>query len=334
MKFKDSIENYPSPIIAVSTDNFVLAKNYLASLSFPNIHVSAKISNYTQIDVKNEKLAKGVFYGKEYTYFSTYIENDDEPYYLLVISLSTFGEDLMSFNPIEIYKKKVEFLTKDECASTTDPNQKRRYIRSVYNNMVKVNFFNQFRGLFEIELNRNSSGETSEIYKTFLAMRYLFIDNFEDVDVKFEFGCDGLIANISELHLVSMLLNSLAFCVLNSNSQIEIKLKDNIVNAEISMEFYSKHDVFALYTEEKSSEDNALLNSAFSLCISLELAKCNGVDFTITKERVSDKAKYIVKHIVPTRIQTETRFTSGDKTKELLEKIFNSVFYDIPAINN
>ncbi len=333
MKFKDSIENYPSPIIAVNDDNFVTAKNYLASLTFPNIHVGAKFSVYSDINIKNEGLARGVFYGKEYTYFSNLVEGEEEPYYIFVISLSTFGEDLMSFNPLELYKEKVKLIANSEGNETTreESNKKRQYIRSVYNNLVKINYFEQFKGLFNIESNKHNFSEACEIYKIFTAMNYLFVDYFDDVDVIFEVSCDALLAKISEFHIVSMLLNSLAFSVLNSNDKIQIKLTDNTINADISIEFLSKHDVFALYTQENASEDTALLNSAFSLCVSLELAKCNGVNFKIIKEKQSGKTKYTIKHIIPTEKGTQMRFSSKDTLLPMLERTLRTVFYDTPS---
>ena len=61
MKFNSLIENYPSPVIAIDNENFVCAKNYLSSMSFPNVHVGAKVSNYTDINIAGETLSKGLF---------------------------------------------------------------------------------------------------------------------------------------------------------------------------------------------------------------------------------------------------------------------------------
>ena len=54
MKFAESLENFTSPVIAVDSEMFVAAKNYLASMTFPNIHVGAKIEKYTDIDLSKE----------------------------------------------------------------------------------------------------------------------------------------------------------------------------------------------------------------------------------------------------------------------------------------
>jgi len=325
MKFLSSIENYPSPVIAIDDNMFVAAKNYLASLTFPNLHVGAKITKYTDIDFENEVLAKGAFYGKEYLYFLRFSEIDGQKYTLLFLSVMTFSRDVLGFDPITSYQNVGE--------NTTDThdslkNKKRQYVRNVHNKLVKANYFENFKGLFESKRMFDCQ-ETVELKRVCTSLDIItrnYLENL-DINVVIDYTMPNLVATISELHITSLLVNSLLFAVINSKNKIDITLNNFGDSAQIVMEFTSDFDFFELYDIDPKVRTD-VLNSAFSLCVALEICdRCN-IDFSIKREKKNNVVNYTITHSMPINKNHKASFASKDTITPLLEKYLLSVFFN------
>lgn len=328
MKFNSLIENYPSPVIAIDNENFVCAKNYLSSMSFPNVHVGAKVSNYTDINIAGETLSKGLFYGKEVTYFICNGIVENEPCKLLFISLCSFGKTLLPFNPVELYKNN---LTKDGSNySDKDKNKQRKYIRSIHKNLLKVNYFDNFRALFEGNARPIDENDKTDISSFSIALQQVLKNHLEEINFTFknDFSPERLIATISKIDLASLLLNSLSFCIINSSDDIEITFNNNDDFAQIKMNFYSDTDIFELYKIKETDIKNNLINSGFALCIALEISKQNKISFSLEKEVAKNKFVYSVKHIIPIETKHELLFSSQTSTTRIIEDELFDIFFD------
>ncbi len=328
MKFNNSLENYPSPIIAINDQNFVIAKNYLASMAFPNVHVGAKASNYTNIELDYETLSKGSFYGKKYTYYTCKSVIENEPCMLLFISLSSFGEDLLPFNLIELYKEKV--LNESNNESPNVKNKQRRYIRSINNNLIKVNYFDNFRALFEANarpIDKNDTVELTAVYSTIEQIVRNYLGEIE-ITVNHNLIGERLTAFISEINIASILLNSLCFSVINSSGEINLNLERQDDVAEIKIEFSSNTDLFELYNINKNDVSNSALNSGFALLIALEIAKHNNIDFSISVKREGNKTAYTIKHIMPVKTEYGLVFSSNTSLISIFTYELLNIFFD------
>lgn len=323
MKFAESLENFTSPVIAVDSEMFVAAKNYLASMTFPNIHVGAKIEKYTDIDLSKEVLFKGTFYGKTYTYFTCFTEIEGKQYTLIFISLSTFKEDLLPFDPISLYKEKVAMLPTD---NNELKNKKRQYIRSVHNNLIKASYFENFVGLFNSNKSSDKS-EMTELKKACFALGIItnnYLENIK-INLKIDSVMPSLIANVGEVDLTALLINSLFFAVLNSNDDIQIELCYDNKYANIAIEFQSNFDFFELYNNKEV--DNESINSAFSLSIAMELAKRNNIGYKISRNKENNKVHYTISHYIPVELQSSLTLSSKDTLGHIMEKLIVNVFF-------
>ena len=329
MKFNNSVENYPSPIIAANDEGFIIAKNYLASMTFPNIHIGARLSNYTDINPFIEKLSSGIFYGKNHTYYASHSNINGEKAYLIVISIASFGEDLFPFNPIEIYRNKVKGLTLDENNFDELKNEKRKYVRNVHNNLIRANYFDTFKGLFETKYSK-SVNDSTELLKVCSALEYIIQELLDTIDISFDinFIDTNLKANISENYIISLLLNSLFFSVINSSGAIKIALNHIDDVAEINFNFISDFDFSALYNVGEFDEATENLNSALSLCIALELAKRSNIEYSIEKTAIDGKTEYTIKHKINITENNSIEFASGDTITPLLKKYLLTIFYN------
>lgn len=328
MKFSNSIENYPSPVIAINAENFVVAKNYLASMAFPNVHVGAKASTYTNIDLNKEAFSKGVFYGKKYNYYTCESVVENEPCKLLFISLSSFGEDLLPFNPIETYKDKVINAPSGENIALK--NKQRRYIRSVNNNLIKANYFDNFRALFEANARPVDKSETVELVAVCTALEKIAHNYLGDIEINIENDliAERLIASISEINIASMLLNSICFSVINSSGPINVSLKKDGDFGNISIKFNSSTNFFELYNVEESDINNSALNSGFALCVALEIAKQNDISFSIVGKTERNKTTYTINHNIPIKTEYGLVFSSNTSLITTFTNELLTVFFD------
>lgn len=325
MKFISSIENYPSPVIAIDENKFVAAKNYLAGLTFPNVHVGAKISKYTDIVFEYETLSKGTFYGKEYLYFSCFTEIDGQKYTLLFLSVMTFSRDILGFDPILSYKN-----IADSPSQSQDElkNKKRQYIRNVHNKLIKANYFENFKGLFESERKFNDH-ETVELKRVCTALDIITKNYLENLNINIitDHTMPNMVANVSEMHVASLLINSLLFAVINSINEVNVTLRNIGNRAEIVMEFSSAFDFFELY-DINPNERTDVLNSAFSLCVAMEICERCDIDFSIKREKVNNQVKFSIHHSMPINTNNRNAFSSKDTVLPILEKYLLSVFFN------
>lgn len=325
MKFISSIENYPSPVIAIDENKFVAAKNYLASLTFPNVHVGAKISNYTDIEFEYEMLSKGTFYGKEYLYFSSFTVIEGQKYTLIFLSLMTLSKDLLGFDPISSYQS---IISQTSDSQDNLKNKKRQYVRSVHNKLIRANYFENFRGLFESE-RKFEGDETVELKRVCTALDIItknYLENL-NINVLTDHTMPNMIAKVSEIHISSLLINSLLFAVINSTKDINIELRSINNNAEILIEFDSQHDFFELYGIDINNRTD-ILNSAFSLCVVSKICERCNIGFAIKREKVKNLIHFSMSHVMPIKVNNKTSFSSRDTVAPILEKYLLSVFFN------
>ncbi|MBE6701000.1 MAG: hypothetical protein E7582_03830 [Ruminococcaceae bacterium] len=332
MKFKTSLENYPSAVVAIDKDGFVIAKNYLASISFPVIHVGAKVSNYTDINYLLSGMSRGVFCGKEYTYFCTESDVDKTPCYLMFLSLASFGEDLLPFDVIKAYGEKVEKFS-DNCVygEKVDSNAQRRYIRSVHNNLVKVNFFSVFKNLFNPDRNVEKMRLDDEkvVLSQICTSVSFAVDNYlSELDVVFDINYENpkLVAGICKQDIVNIILNTLVFCAINSSSSIKVSLdKGESDVAQLTFDFTSRFDLFSVY--KVSEGDTSVLNSALSFFVAFELAKLYDFKFSFSKNR-EIKNRYKITYEIPVTTSNKAGFSSGDNLDTIVERYLFTVFFN------
>jgi predicted PolB exonuclease-like 3'-5' exonuclease len=149
MKFNDYLEIYPTPIISIDQKGFVSGKNYLAEITFPVVHIGAKASRYADFDYYKDNFSRGCFCGKEYPYISFIKEFDGEEHIILVLNINSFERDIVPFNVLNEYKKRVSSLSdKSNKIDSKLKNQQRKYIREIHNNAIKANYFSVFKNLF------------------------------------------------------------------------------------------------------------------------------------------------------------------------------------------
>lgn len=328
MKFNDLLENYPSPVIAIDTSGFVLAKNYLSSLTFKNIHVGAKIAKYTDIDFTECSMSRNTFYGNEYSYFVCKDSIDNIECYLMFISISDYGVDYLPFNPVELYRQKVAELS-SESESSDIKNKKRQYIRSLHNNLLRVNYFENFKALFTPKAHIARSDETISLYSVFCALEKICCNYISEADIKFHendtYAFDSV--KTSNIVMSSILLNSLCFCIMNSSGAIDVTLTNDINYAKILMEFDSSFDFFGLYKSDYKIE-NKDLNAGLSLCIATEISKRCGIGYKILKEHKKNKIHYTIIHTFETVCENKFMLSSQDKIMDTLERYILSIFFD------
>lgn len=327
MVLSQSFANYTSPIIAVDRSGFVVAKNYIAEITFEVIHVGAMASKYTDIDFTRETLSKGSFCGKEYTYFTLFDSIDGKDVTLLFLSLTTFGEDLLPFNVLELYRERVNALDKAEEA---DKNQERKYIRSVHNNLVKANFFRMFSRIFDAKLKKRDikiEDKTVVLSQACYAIKTAVENYLESVDVSvdIDYTSGPLIASICETDISCIVLNSLSFCVINSADSVKIGLTENDGVAELSFSFNSNTS----FDRWLNCEDNSVLNSSLSLLIAFELAKVYGFEYSLTKSGDKKLSNNVLTYRIPIERTNLVNFASSDTLSETAEKLLLSIFYDV-----
>ena len=328
MKFNDLLQNHPSPVIAIDKNGFVVAKNYLAGLTFENLHVGAKISKYTDVDFTKCIMSRCVFYGNEYTYYVCNDAIDDIECYLMFISLAEYGIDFLPFDPVALYKEKVNKVTPEEVTSIVI-NKKRRYIRSIHNNLLRVNYFDNFKALFTSRAYIAPSEEIISLSSVCATLEKICDNYLSEADVTINKNDTSVFdsVKISSIIISSVLLNSLCFCIMNSCDSISVSLGTNINEAEILMEFDSRYDFFSLYKSD-SDITNSDINSALSLSIASEICKRCGIDYKVSTETKNNNTHYRIAHTF--KVACENRFvlSSQDKLFETMEKYILSIFFD------
>lgn len=327
MVLKQSFANYTSPIIAVDREGFVVAKNYIAEISFEVIHVGALASKYTDIDFTKETLSKGQFCGKEYTYFTLFDSIDDTEVTLLFLSLATFGEDLLPFNVLELYREKVNAL---DATDEADKNHERKYIRSVHNNLVKANYFQAFSKIFDAKLEKRKikiENERVVLSKICYAIKTAVESYLENIDITVDIDYDTtpLIASICETDISCIILNSLSFCVINSLDSVKISLIDKNDYAELSFCFNSNIS----FDRWLDSTDNSVLNSSLSLLIAFELAEVYGFKYSLTRSGDKKTSNNALVYKIPIERINFASFASKDTITNTVEKFLLSIFYDV-----
>lgn len=322
MNLPQKLLNYPCPLIAVNKDGFVVAKNYIAEIKVGVIHKGASIKKYTDIDITKECLSRGEICGNEYTYFTIFHEEDGESFTLLFFSLATFGEDLLPFDILELYKEKIVSAKQSEISS----NKERQYIRSIHNNLIKANYFTDFFKIFNLRLTRHADDEEkvvlSQICSAIDTASKNYLENL-DIEVDIDYSVGTIVANISEIHIVTMLLNALMFSVINSGDKIKISLSENRSVAKISFEFYSSIS-FDKMTRES---ENSVINSSLSLLLAIKIASEYGFGYSWTKG--SDKSSLnTLSFDIPVSITSKIPFASRDTVTETVAKLMLNIFYD------
>ena len=327
MKFDQHYENYPAPIIAVTKDGYVAAKNLSANLIFDVVHVGAIASRYTDIAFDKEAMNMGKFCDKTCAYITLFDKMDGQEVTLLIISISTFCKDLFLNNPIESYKNKI---VGSNTVGSDDKNLERRYIRAIHNNLIKANYFNTFSEIFNIDKSHLDDDDIIGYDTTNMASACTAVNNVAQnylgdikVTTDIEHTAGSLIADVNHKHMIGLMINTLSFCVINASDGINITLdsENNLAELSFSFESSSAFDRFIF------NDDDSSLNASFALTVALEFAKLHDYKFSMSKEPKNKSFVYELTYYIPVKEINRIQISSRDDVGDCAKAMFLSVFF-------
>ncbi len=315
--------NFPSPVVAISEDGFLVGKNYLADLSFDVLHVGAKINRYTDIDYTKESISSGEFCGKKCTFISYFDKLDDKSVTLLFISFAIAEGDL-PFKLFDAYKEKL--LSYESNESTY---KERKYARAINSNLIKSNFFSYFMGLMNDVINRkrltekNDTVILSQICSTIGTAVSNYLEELK-ISVETEYISPSMIANIRESDLMVIILNTLSFCAINTSDEIKMRLSKNDSSAELCFSFKAS----AVFDSILAPNDNKMLNSSFMLFSAFELAKMYDIECCLSRRQENKLSEYELIYKIPVRTDNGLLFSGSDRTTVLADKLLRCIFFN------
>lgn len=314
--------NYPLPIISVNKDGFVTAKSNSFDTIFKVVHVGASASKYTDISFDKEILSTGVFCDVRCTYCTLF--NGDET--LLILSPESFGEASLTERILLLYRDKINKISANH--SDEVKGVERKYTKAVNDKIIKANYFNTFRSIIERkEQTQNLEDEQSRLSKICTAIMLFITNSFEDVDVKFDIDylCDNLITSTTESNIVNIILNSIAFSIINTTDSIVVGLTENNSVAELIFSFYTK----STFEEILNPSEDSALNSSLSFIFATELAKSLGYSYSISREHINQKTdKYTLLYKIPVDVKKGIILSSDDSVTPIVKKMFSLIFFD------
>ncbi len=322
MLLSQSLLNYPLPLIAINRKGFVAAKNYIAETAFDVIHVGASVQKYTDINFSKEGLAKGMFCGKEYTYFNMLCDDADGTS-LLFLLMTTFGEEHLSFNVSDIYKEKINNLPE---APEKDKNKDRKYIRSVHNNLIRANYFTAFSDTVNSRLRKSEDTDTVVLSKVCSALEIAIASYLENLDIRINIDYESgtLVSKMREADIIGIILNSLFFCVINSYDTITLSLTERSGLAQLSFVFRSNSD-FDKWLDPQSA---AGLNSSLSLAIAFKIADIYGIKYTISKSTFKKLSENTLTYEIPIILRPYISFAASDTITQTMKNMLLNIFFD------
>lgn len=311
--------NHPMPIISVNKDGIVTAKNNSMQAAFGVVHVGALANKYTDIDFSYEKFSSGWFCNVE-CYYCTIFDNDET---LLILALDTVSAKSLPFNIISMYKEKIKEVC--ELPKTDNKTRDRKYVNSINSNLIKANYFNVYKEIFDNRLKRHND-ESVVLSKVCTAVKTVTANNFEDASINFEIDyCSGnMVAKISEQAILGIILNTLSFCIINAASPVSIALDGTIGFAKLEFKFKSKSS----FDKWLNPDSNALLNSSLSLLIATEIAKSFGYEFSVTKTSGKTANEYSFAYKIPVEVNSNLNFSSEDSASFIAKRLFSLIFFD------
>lgn len=322
MQLFQPYENYPTPIILVDKNGFLVAKNYMAGITF-GLHIGTKLSAYTNINYTKEAISQGIFCDKKCTYLVTSVIIDDIPYSLVILSVASFGQAFLPESALDNYKKAIKEMDAND---TLDRNKERRYIRAVHNNLVRVNLFDAFINLFDTKFKRQKEKEEFPCQTSVSSVCYAVhtaAENFltgASIGLDIDYETPSLLANIPERELITIIVNALFFGVMNSTSGVEMHLSLCDGDAELKVSFTA----VSLF-EEFFKDTASATNSYMSLAIAFELADAYGAKYALI---TSDDGKSEIIFKIPVVSSGNISFSSQNSAYELAEKLISRIFFD------
>lgn len=314
-----NLKNYPLPIISVSKDGFVTAKNHSIEATFSMVHVGALVEKYTDIDLTAERFSSGTFCNVECSYCTMF----DGEEILLFLSPNTVSGHSLSVNVINLYKERINSVYSQPISQTKTMD--RKYVNAVNGKLVKANYFNAYQRIFSQRLEKQNPDESAAITKVLTAIKNVTANNLEDIKVNFDidYAIGNVVTDVSEHTLISIVLNTLSFCIINSTSNVDVSLRDLNDAAEIRFDFSSRSS----FDKWLNPDSDTLMNSSLSLLIATELAKNAGYTYSITK--ITEKLNhYTVTYRIPTTLNNEMLFSSSDTTMPTVKRLFSLIFFD------
>ncbi len=321
MLLSQSLLNYPIPIVAINSKGFVAAKNYIAETVFDVIHVGALAEKYTDICFSKEGLSKGMFCGKEYTYFNMFCDSSKDNS-LLFLLMTTFGEEHLSFNAFDLYKERIQSLP----ASLDDKNNDRKYIRAVHNNLLRANYFTAFSRTVNSRLRKLEDTDTVVLSKVCASLEIAVASYLENLDIRIDVDYESgtLVSKMKETDIISIILNSLFFCVINSTDTITVNLTERNGVALLSFNFNSKSN-FDKWLEPNSASG---LNSSLSLAIAFKIADVYGIKYTITRSSGKKISENVLTYEIPIDIRPYISFAGEDTVTPAMKNMLLTIFFN------
>lgn len=333
MLLQTFIENFPVPIIAVDKNGHIAAKNLSAKTAFPVVHVGARASNYTDIDFDKEELDTCTFCGIEHTCFTLFHKCEEQEVTLAFLWCSVFGGKTLPFDIFELYKEKVQSIEPND--SLQSHRTYRKYVRAVQNNTIKANFFKGFAKLFDRDLFNQPQvydTRTTKLESAFNAIQIASLNYLENIDIIFDINSKAgiytqstAVTHICERDIVNIMLNTLAFCIINTSLPIRISLAVYEGYSIIGFTYETPYDVDAF--DEKN--ENSILNASMSLLIATRLATLNEITYTIRKKTSKKTYSMCIEYTIPTDVDKTYSVSCKDTIGEITYRYMLKIFHDL-----
>ncbi len=302
---------YPFATLATDASGSIVYKNLITKSIYPNIHIGAKLSVYTDIDNGTAGVVRSVFYGEEISLLIHKFDTDGIQNIIAVFSPAC-AHLVFTDDAHEGYEAVIKNLMEKEDGHD-GYKQKHALIRHVSKSLDLARACGRFARLYldNCDFNKCECVSVASFFKSLsnIMERRLTLDIKLNID-SYDSGINISIDKQSSM----VLLNLVCFSVsVSDDRELNVSFEENGGYIRISIKSKCTYDMSKIFDAENE------LPYIFTLLVGMNLAICSEYDYSFSH----NGKETMLKITVPRTKASEIAFSSIGVSERFINEYFS-----------